>query len=264
MSIMKKGANNKIGLALGSGAARGLAHIGVLKVLERNEIPVDFISGSSIGAVIGALYAVTRNVNQMEKIVMSADWRLFLSLLDPISSQGLLRGTKIKKFLMDFIGDASFKDLKIPTVISATDLQTGEVVYLEKGNLGEAMMASSAIPLIFQPINIDGRVLIDGGLSAPLPIEPLKKMGADKIIAVNLDGDFFTRRKAKLSAGELAWHTINILRYNLAERDSEMADVVVVPEVGDIWGHEFLNGKKAIAAGEKAAQKVLPEIKKLL
>jgi NTE family protein len=264
MSIMNKGKKNKIGLALGSGAARGLAHIGVLKVLERNNITVDYIAGSSIGAVIGALYSVTRNIGQMEKIVMSADWRLFLSLLDPISSRGLLRGTKIKKFLADFIGNAGFKDLKIPMVIVATDIQTGNAVFLNKGDLGEAMMASSAIPLIFQPLKIDGRILIDGGLSAPLPIAPLKKMGADKIIAVNLDGDFFTRRKEKMSAGELAWHTINILRYNLAERDSEMADVVVMPEVGDIWGHEFLNGKKAIAAGEKAAQKVLSEIKKLL
>ncbi|MCX6781835.1 MAG: patatin-like phospholipase family protein [Candidatus Magasanikbacteria bacterium] len=254
----------KIGLALGSGAARGLSHIGVLKVLERNSIPIDYISGSSIGAVIGALYSVTRNVGQMEKIVNSADWKLFLSLLDPSLSQGLLRGKKIRKFIFDFLGTADFKDLKIPIVIAATDLNTGETIYLENGDLCDAIMASCAIPLIFQPIKLGGRALVDGGLSAPLPIKVLKNMGAGKIIAVNLDGDFFTRRKEKFSVGELAWQSINLLRYHLAERDAVEADVLVVPEVGDIWGHEFLNGKKAIAAGEKAAQKVLPGIKKLI
>jgi len=254
----------KIGLALGSGAARGLAHIGVLKVLERNNIPIDYIAGSSIGAVVGAMYSVTRNVNQLEKIVLSADWKLFLSLLDPVLSQGLLRGQKIRKFIKDFLGDAEFKDLKIPTTIVATDLQSGETKLLDKGDLCEAIMASCAIPLVFQPVKIDGTVLVDGGLSAPLAIQPLQKMGADKIIAVNLDGDFFTKKKEKFTIGEMAWQTINLLRYNLARRDAEAADVVIVPEVGDIWGHEFLNGEKAIAAGEKAAQKVLPEIKKLI
>ncbi len=259
---MKK--QKKIGLALGSGAARGLSHIGVLKVLERNNIPIDYISGSSIGSVIGALYSVTRNVGQMEKIVNSADWKLFLSLLDPSLSQGLLRGKKIRKFLIDFLGGAGFKDLKIPFVITATDLITGEAVFLEEGDLCEAIMASCAIPLIFQPVKIGNRVFVDGGLSAPLPIKPLKKMGADKIIAVNLDGNFFATGKEKFSVGELAWQSINLLRYHLAERDAAEADVVIVPEVGDIWGHEFLNGKKAIAAGEKATKKVLSAIKKII
>lgn len=254
----------KIGLALGSGAARGLAHIGVLKVLERNNVPIDLISGSSIGAVIGALYSVTRNVSQMEKIVQSADWRLFLSLLDPVSSQGLLRGAKIRKFFARFMGEASFKDVKIPLTIVATSLQTGEAIFITKGDLGEAMIASSAIPLIFQPVKINDQLLVDGGLSMPLPIKPLKENGADAVVAVNLDGDFFTRKKEKFSAGEMAWQAINMLRYNLAERDAAEADVVIVPEVGDIWGHEFLNGEKAIAAGEKAALKVLHKIKEII
>lgn len=251
----------KVGLALGSGAARGLAHIGVLKVLERNNIAIDFISGSSIGAVIGALYCVTGDIRQMEKIVTSADWKLYLSLLDPISAEGLLRGEKIKKFLKGFIGVTTFKDLSIPLIIAATDFQTGEPVLIGQGDLCEAMMASGAIPLIFKPIKKDGRVLVDGGLSMPLPIAPLRKMGAEKVIAVNLDGDFFTRKKERSSVGEIAVQTINLLRYHLAERDAAGADVVVIPEVGDIWGHEFLNGTKAIAAGEKAAQKILPKLK---
>lgn len=255
----------KIGLVLGSGGARGLAHIGVLKVLERNNIPIDFISGASIGAIIGAIYAAMRNANEMEKIVTAADWKTFVSLLDPTLAQGILRGDKIKKFLTKFLGEKmTFKDLKIPLTVVATDFSAGEPVIIDKGDLLEALMASSAVPLIFQPVKKDGQVLVDGGLSMPIPIEPLKKMGANKIIAVNLDGDGFTQKKEKFNIGETALQTIRLLRYRLAKHDISEADVAITPEVENVWGYEFLNGAKVIAAGEKAAQKVLPEIKKLI
>ena len=157
----------KIGLALGSGAARGLAHVGVLKVLERNNIPIDFISGASIGAVVGALYAATRNIAEIENVVTSADWRLYLSLVDPAVPGGFIRGEKIRKFLTRFLGPAFFKDLKIPLVVSATDFQTGEAVFIDKGNLIDAIMASGAIPLVFQPAKVGGRLLADGGHHRP-------------------------------------------------------------------------------------------------
>lgn len=259
MSNMKQ---TKIGLALGSGAARGLAHIGVLKVLERNNIPIDYISGASIGAVIGALYAATRNVAEMEKVVTEADWKLYLSLIDPTVVNGMIKGEKIKKFLRRFVGDMTFADLKIPLSIVATDLQTGEPVYLEKGDVAEAIMASSAIPLVFQPSKIDDRVLVDGGLSSPVPIDILRRHGMKKVIAVNLDADYFSKRKVNLSVGELALQTIQLLRYHLAERDVKSADVVINPAVGDIIGHRFDVGAAAIAEGEKATQKFLTKIKK--
>ncbi len=255
----------KIGLALGSGGARGLSHIGVLKVLERNNIPIDFISGTSIGSIIGAMYAMMRNASEIEKIVTAADWKMFISLLDPSLAQGLLRGEKIKKFLIKFLGDkTTFKDLKIPLSVAATDFSTGEPVVIDKGDLLEAIMASSAVPLIFQPIKKDGMMLADGGLSMPVPIKPLRKMGAEKIIAVNLDGDYFINKKERSSLGETAFKTIHILRYQLAKRDISEADLVIIPEVGGMWGYQFLDGAKAIAAGEKAAQKMLPKIKELL
>lgn len=263
-NVAKENKKLKIGLALGAGGARGLAHIGVLKVLERNNIPIDFISGTSIGSIIGALYAVIRNANELEKIITTADWRLFLSLLDPSLAQGLLRGEKIKKFLIKFLGEkAVFKDLKIPFTAVATDFSTGQPVIMNKGELVEAIMASSAVPLIFQPIKKDGKVLVDGSLSMPVPIEPLKQSGAEAVIAVNLDDDYFSQKKEKLNLGETAFQAIKLLRYQLAERDSRVADVVIAPMVGEINGYNFLAGTKAIAAGEKAAQKVLPEIKKL-
>ena len=262
--MVKKIKQPKIGLALGSGAARGLAHIGVLKVLERNNIPIDYISGSSIGAVVGALYSATRNIAEIEKIITSADWRLYLSLVDPAMPGGFIRGNKIRKFLAKFLGVASFKDLKIPLVISTTDFQTGQAVFIEKGNLIDAIMASGAIPLVFQPAKIGGRLLADGGLSSPVPVAPLRQMGADKVIAVNLDADYFSSQKEKFSVGGTALQTIRLLRYHLAARDSAEADVVIAPKVGGLMGYSFLAGKRAVKDGEKAAQKVLPKIKKLI
>ena len=256
--------HKKIGLALGSGAARGLAHIGVLKVLERNNIPIDYISGSSIGAVVGAMYAASRNVAELEKIITTADWRLFLSLIDPVTPGALIKGDKIKKFLADYLGEATFSDLKIPLVIAATDFQTGEPILITKGDLLQAIMASSAVPMVFKQVKIDGRVLADGGLSMPIPIGPLKKMGADKVIAVNLDGDYFSKSKSNFSLGESAMQMIKLLRFHLSARDAAESDVVIVPEVGEVMGYSFNIGQKAIDAGERAAQKVLPQIKLLI
>lgn len=256
--------DKKIGLALGSGGARGLAHIGVLKVLIRNKIPIDCISGSSIGAMIGALYAVSTNVAEIEHIATTADWKLFLSLLDPGTSKGLFRGDKIRKFLIRFIGDMEFKDLKIPLTISATNFSTGEQVVLDKGNLLEAIMASISVPLIFQPVKMNGQSLVDGGLSMPVPITPLKKNGATSVIAVNLDGDYFSHKKSRLNTGETALQTIKLLRYHLADRDSKDADIIIVPEVGEIRDFNFFSSDKSIKAGEKATRKVLPKIKELL
>jgi NTE family protein len=265
MSTVKGDKNqNKIGLALGSGAARGLSHIGVLKVLERNHVPIDYISGASIGAVIGALYAATRNVAEMEKVVTEADWKLYLSLIDPAVVNGMLKGEKIKKFLRRYIGDMTFADLKIPLAVVATDLQTGEPVILDKGDIADAIMASSTVPLVFQPVKMQDKILVDGGLSHPVPIQILRERGIKKVIAVNLDADFFSKKKVDMSPGALALQMINLLRYHLAERDAALADVVVAPEVGEIFGTRFDIGRAVIDAGEKAAQKVLPKIKKLL
>ncbi len=254
----------KVGLALGSGGARGLAHLGVLKVLERNNIPIDYVSGSSIGAVVGALYCATKNISQIENIVTSADWRLYLSLIDPAVFNSLIKGKKIRKFLERYLGDANFQDLHIPLVIAATDFQTGEIVLINKGNLIDAIMASSAFPLVFQPTRINGRLLADGCLSLPMPILSLRNKGADKVIAVNLDGDFFSQKKEHFSAGGTALQAISLLRYHLAERNAAEADIVVVPKVGKVMEYSFLSGNKIVDAGEKAAQKVLPQIKKII
>lgn len=257
----------KIGLALGSGGARGLTHIGVIKVLEENNIPIDIIAGSSIGALIGGVYAMNRDIGQLEKKAIAADWKFIMSLIDPTLQEGFLGGDKVKKFIESYTGEAGFDDLKIPLSVIATDMETGEAVVINSGKVAEAIRASISIPLVFKPITLNNRLLADGGMSLPVPVSVAKKMGADIIIAVNLDGDCFTYKssgKTKLSLSKIARNSVNIMRYHLASSNVIDADIVISPKIGNVEILEFLEGEKAIKSGEEATKLILPRLKELL
>lgn len=188
MNETKKG--RKIGLALGTGAARGLAHIGVIKVLEEAGIKVDYIAGASMGAMIGGGYAVTLDIKKIESIALETDWRKLLSLVDlTLPLNGIIDGRKIQEFIKSSIGDAKFSDAKIPLAVVATDVTTGERIILKEGNVAKAVRASVSIPILFMPYNYDGRFLIDGGVVDPVPVRLVREMGADFVIAVNLFSD---------------------------------------------------------------------------
>jgi len=177
--------NRKVGIALGSGAARGLAHIGVLKVFEEEGIPVDVITGTSMGAFIGALYAAGVPVTQMEQVALEVDWRSLARLLTPsLPMSGLTDGKKLMAFLADLLPARDFKDLKIPLGITATDIHTGEAVIIKQGDLLEALRASLAFPGIFPPVRFGQRFLVDGGLCNPLPTDVARHMGASQVIGV--------------------------------------------------------------------------------
>jgi len=177
----------KIGLALGSGAARGLAHIGVLKVLDREGIPIDFVAGTSAGALIGALYAAGISPMEIEEIALNIDRRKTISFFTPtISSSGLVDGSRIEKFIESILGRQNIGDLKIPFAAVATDLQTGEEIVITEGSLITALRASISIPGIFTPVKYKGRLLVDGGLVNPVPVSTTFNMGADIVIAVNV------------------------------------------------------------------------------
>ncbi len=179
--------NPKVGLALGSGAARGLAHIGVLKVLEENKIPIDFIAGTSMGALIGATYAAGLDIEQIEEIACNTDWKLTARLFLPtLPRSGFVEGKRIKDFLKTLIGDSNIDTLKVPFAVVATDLLTGEEIVIHKGSLVEAVRASISIPVIFTPVRHQNRFLVDGGLVNPVPTSVAAEMGADVIIAVNV------------------------------------------------------------------------------
>jgi len=185
---MKKQINNKkVGLVLGSGSAKGLSHIGVLKFIEELDIKIDYIAGSSIGAMIGGAYAAGISINEIEDIALKTDLTSTVKYLLPtISKSGLISGTKVKEFLKDIVGDIEIENLNIPFIATATDIFTGQEIVFNKGNLVEAIRASISVPVIFQPVIHNNKILVDGGLANPLPINVVCKMGADFIIAVNV------------------------------------------------------------------------------
>lgn len=175
----------RIGLALGSGAARGIAHIGVLKVLEEAKIPIVAISGTSIGALIGALFAAGVPVDEMEEVARSVDWKKIARLVDPrVPVSGLIDGKRVSRFFEELLPVRDFSDLKIPLAMLATDVETGEAIVLKQGDLLTALRAAIAFPGIFTPVNIADRFLVDGGLCYPIPAHILKDLGADTVIGV--------------------------------------------------------------------------------
>jgi NTE family protein len=175
----------RIGLALGSGAARGLAHIGVLKVLDEAAIPIDVIAGTSIGALIGALYAAGVSPRRMEEITCNLNWRDMARLLDPVlPTSGLLDSNRVARFMARLLPVDTFEKLRIPLAVTATDVETGEALIIRKGNLREGLRATIAFPGIFAPVPFGTRFLVDGGLCNPVPAEIAYNMGATRVIGV--------------------------------------------------------------------------------
>ncbi|WP_305042579.1 patatin-like phospholipase family protein [Geoalkalibacter sp.] len=176
---------SKLGLALGSGAARGLAHIGVLKVLEQEGIAVDCIAGTSIGAFIGALHAAGVPLKEMEEVAVGLDWKQLARFIDPvIPTSGLLDGQRVLDFMASLLPVRSFEQLRLPLAVTATDVESGEALVIRRGNLLDALRAAISFPGIFPPARFGRRFLIDGGLCHPVPVEAVRGLGAEKIIAV--------------------------------------------------------------------------------
>ncbi len=274
---MSKSRRPKIGLALGSGSARGLAHIGVLKMLEKNQVPIDLISGSSIGALIGGIYAATGTFKKLERIAKGITKRKLLFLIDPLlKAPGLLKGKKVEKVIDSWVEGKKFKDLKIPFVAVATDLKTGQEVLLKSGKVSTAIRASISIPGIFNPVKIGNNWLIDGGVVSPIPASVVKQMGADIVIAVNLNARFSydpinrlkqgitsSTSKEKLSLVDIVTQTIDIMEYKIIQSNLKEADVVITPKVNDISWAEYYNASKIIKLGEQATLKIIPKLKKI-
>jgi NTE family protein len=208
-----KDKRHKIGLALGSGAARGLAHIGVLKALGEENIPIDAIAGSSMGGLVGACYARKRRIVDLEEIVLRTDWKQLARLADPnlaLLFKGIIHGKKVKELLKAIIGDVEFKDLEIPLAIVATDVNTGEEVIIKEGSVIEAVRASISIPAIFMPVKFKNRFLIDGGIVDPVPVKVVKDMGATFVIACNVIHE--PKKRKILSSAKKQKISISFLR----------------------------------------------------
>jgi NTE family protein len=271
--LLAKLHKKKVGLVLGSGAARGMAHIGVLNALEKAGIPIDMIAGTSVGAVVGSLYARLLNAAYIKDIALELGIRQWAQLIDPsVSRNGLIKGRRIKDLLkLNMGGDVRFSDLKIPFACVATDIVTGEEVVFDRGLVLDAVRASFSLPAIFTPVKLAGRYLMDGGIVNPVPVSVARQMGADFVIAVNVIHDIKNEtedtvetRKKEPNILHVIMQSIYIAAYAMIKSTLAGADVVIEPRVRHIGYGEFHRAREAIARGELAAANAIPRIKEKL
>jgi NTE family protein len=266
----------KIGLALSSGAARGIAHIGVLQVLQEEGIPIDIVAGTSAGAVMGAVYASRQDIERMIAQARDAGWKKMAPLIDPsFPRTGFIKGRKITRLLADFLGgDIDFSELRIPFACVATDINTGEEIVIDSGPVLEAIRASISVPGIFTVVRREGRHLVDGGLTTPVPVNVVRRMGADFVIAVNVNPDVSARMSKSRREHDRAEKEPNIFQvmlqsfyitsHSLAQGSLNNADVVIEPDLADIGAADFRKVSELIEQGKIAAHKAMPEIKRRL
>ncbi len=252
----------KVGIALSGGGGRGFAHIGALKVLIENEVPIDLITGTSAGSIVGA--AIAAGVTPKELEELAAKLRYSMVVAPTVSRYGLLSNYRLGKFVRKKFGVADFRDLKIPLFVTAYDLIKNEGVILSSGDVAKAVRASSAVPRLFSPIRIDDKLLIDGGTFSPLPARTVREMGADIVIGVDLTACGATFPKPpRSSLGILVRSSLSILKTASTGQHID-ADVVISPEVAEFSMFNISSFREVIERGEAAARGQLGAIKALL
>lgn len=251
----------RIGLALGGGAARGFAHIGVIKALEAQGIYPEIVVGTSAGSVVGALYAAGNNGFALQRTAMAMDESTISDWAIPFfsKSSGVLKGDALQSYVNKAVGNTTMEKLKLKFGAVATDLQTGKPILFQRGNTGQAVRASSSVPGMFQPVQIGGKSYVDGGLVAPVPVRFAKEMGADFIIAVNISTQ--ADKQTAVSSVEVLLQTFAIMGQRLNSYELKGADVVIQPALGKMAGNDFDGRNLAILAGEQAAAALMPQIK---
>ncbi|HRD90440.1 MAG: patatin-like phospholipase family protein [Candidatus Accumulibacter sp.] len=250
----------KLGLALGGGAARGFAHVGVIKVLESQGIVPDIVVGSSAGAVVGALYAAGHSGFELQKLAHKLDENRISDWSLP--ARGVLKGESLQQFVNEAVGQRPLEGLKRPFAAVATDLHSGESIVFRSGNTGMAVRASAAVPGVFQPVKVSGREYVDGGLSSLIPVRAARQMGSDVVIAVDISAR--PAGQPVRSTLEILLQTFTIMGQSLARYELREADVVIQPQVGNIGSTDFQARHDSILEGERAAQAALPKIREAL
>lgn len=300
--LARKVSGNLVGLALGSGAALGFSHIGVIKVLEREKIPIDLVSGSSMGALIASFYAIGKSALEMGEIAaaMTPTRLAALADIDFLPIKGLLKGRRIEKYLARELKGMTFEQAVVPLIIVGANIHDRRVRVIRSGSITDALRASIAIPGIIRPFNIGGETLIDGGILDPLPIRPLQEAGVDKIIAVDVlptpsdirerrrflqllgqtrdsmvakkgvfrRGAYWVQKKAKSAFDsffiDIVVNSVQAMEHEIANATAADADVLIRPSVPQIHWAEFHRAKELIIKGEEAAQAMVPELRALV
>lgn len=260
----------KLGLALGSGSFRGPAHIGVIKALEDNNIPIDFLAGSSIGAFVAAHYAVFKDVKKLEAEMLGNRQEKVRLLLDISRNGGLLTGNRLEKLFRQALEGAEFKDTKIPLKIVSTDICEGKAFIFQKGDLATAVRASSSVPLTFRPLKFKDKLLIDGGASDPVPDDIVKDMGADVVLSVNLYNHYRFEPK-NLNTTKVVMRGLEIILANLVKNNTKDTDILLEPGVSGSYKGSRLKKyydqnviSSIIKDGENLAKSRMEDIKALL
>ena len=250
----------KIGLALGSGGARGFAHLGVIKVLAEENIPVSYVAGSSMGALVGSLYAAGTDLEQLYKIFINFKRKYYLDFTVP--KMGLIKGNRIKEFIGIFTQWKNIEELNIPLGIVATNIKTGEKVVFTEGPVADAVRASIAIPGIFTPEKIGDQLLVDGGVVDRVPVSVVKEMGADFVIAV--DVSHIKQDVEITSIYDVIMQSLDILQMELVENRKIASDIMLKPRVEQFNSRAFTNIDEIIAIGESETRKNIDLIKREL
>ena len=247
----------RIGIALGGGAAKGFAHIGVIKMLEANGFKPEVVSGTSAGSVVGAFYASGMDAFQMQEHAVALDEARIRDVT--LFNGGLVRGQKLQDYVNEMVGNRAFDKMKKPFAVVSTQLETGQRTIFVRGNVGQAVRASCSIPGVFEPVKIDKFHYVDGGVVSPVPVDAARQLGADFVIAV----DISTRITGKTPENLLGVvnQSITIMGQKLGEQELSRADVIIRPKVNDIGPVDFEQRARAIVEGEKAALAALPQIR---
>ena len=249
----------KLGLALGGGAARGFAHIGVIQVLEENGIKPDMVVGTSAGSVVAAFYASGKTGAQLQWLADSMDESQLTDWTVPFLSRGMLRGEALGRYINTQLNGAKIEDLKMPLGIVATDLQTGDGILFRRGDISTAVRASSAVPSVFEPVRIGTKDYVDGGLVSPVPVRYVRQMGADIVIAVDISSRPEDAKTTDML--KVLLQTFSIMGKSISQLEMAQAEVVVRPAMPDVGSAEFSARKKSIEAGRAAMKLALPALK---
>ena len=253
-------AKHKVALVLGGGAARGFAHIGVIKVLESHGIVPDMVVGTSAGAVVGSLYAGGFDAFAMQKIGQQLDEKVFADWT--LGGRGFLKGEALQDFINQHLQNRPLEKLNKPFATVATDLKTGERLVFRSGDTGMAVRASAAVPGVFQPTQFRGRTYVDGGLSSPVPVQAAREMGADIVIAVDISAKPEGQPVDNLVG--VMWQTITIMGGTIGKVEMRDADIVIRPNLRYVKSWDFAARNEAMLEGERAAQSALPALKQKL